>query len=233
MRQSVGPSIFALLSLSGAQLSLQAQGGSVQEEINLWFQEERFIIADRNDDALLDKSEMAHFAEEFAYYLVPRHYGQTDKNQDGMLSFHEVLARSNSEKLYRYNLERRELRALARDYPLLAQADEKSLKKNPALVTQLFSNLLWLSEHTELAEQLYNNHFWTANHPEAIRALHRNLRWMAANPTEAEDLYRDRSATRHVPELLGWRAHHKDFIRRHPSLDDFYRSAFFPGSIRH
>ncbi len=203
----------------------------IYEEINLWFQEERFIISDQNDDALLQRSEMELFASEFGYYLDSRHYQLTDRNQDGLLSFNEMLDRSQSEKIYRYAQEQRELRDLARQYPLLAQAKTKDLKKRPELVEKLFGNLYWLSEHGELAESLYDDKFWISRHPEVLMALHRNLRWMAANPTQAKQLYRDRAATQYLPELLSWRADHKDFIHRHPRLDDFYRRAFFPGGV--
>ena len=208
-----------------------SQGRPMHKEIDLWFQEERFIIADQNDDAHLDRGEMERFASEFGYYLEPRHYALTDKNNDGLLSFNEMLDRSNSEKIFRYTQEQRELRDLSHQYPLLAQANEKYLKARPELVERLFRNLLWLSEHQELAEDLYNDRFWTKQHPEVLIALHRNLRWMAANPNEAKDLYRDRSATQHLPELLSWRADHKDFIHKHPRLEDFYRMAFFPGGV--
>jgi hypothetical protein len=208
-----------------------AQSHPTHQDIDLWFQEERFIIADQNDDALLDQSEMKRFSSEFSYYLEPRHYQLTDKNQDGLLSFNEMLDRSHSEKIYRFSQEQRELRDLAHTYPLLAQADAKYLKARPELVRSLFGNLLWLSDHQKLVESLYGDRFWSSQNAEVLLVLHRNLRWMAANPNGAKALYRDRSATQYLPELLSWRADHKDFIHKHPRLDDFYRSAFFPGGI--
>ncbi len=208
-----------------------AQRSPIHEEIDLWFQEERFLITDLNDDALLERSEMKQFEEEFAYFLVPRHFELSDKNQDGFLSFYELLDRSKSEKLYRYNQERKALRQLGMQYPTLAQANAKFLKKNPSLVEELFGNFFWLADHGDIAEEVYSDKFWTNSHPEAMVVLHRNLRWMAANPSEAKDLYKDRAATQRLPELLGWRADHKDFIRQHPRLDDFYRMAFFPGGL--
>ena len=223
--------IFCVCLTALSSYSLHAQTDPIHEKINLWFQEERFLITDRNEDALLDAEEMKLFQEEFAYFLVPRHYELTDKNQDGFISFRELLDRSHSEKLYRYSLERKMLRNLALDHPLLAQADEKYLKKHPKLVAKLFGNFVWLSENRELAENLYTDRFWTNNHPEVLVSLHRNLRWMAANPADAKSLYRDRSATQYLPELLSWRADHKDFIRQHPRLDDFYRLAFYPGGL--
>jgi len=219
-----------LLTFLFAPVFLLAQS-DIHAEISQWFQEERFIVADQNDDALLDKSEMQAFQEEFCYYLVDRHYQLTDINHDGLLSFHEMLDRSKSEKVYRYNLERKALRGLSSQYPLLAQADARFLKRNPALVADLFSNFVWMAENHKLAEKLVGDSFWMSSHPEASLALHRNLRWMAANPAQAKSLYRDSRATQMLPELLSWRADHQAFIRKHPRLDDFYRQAFFPGGL--
>lgn len=223
--------ILALISQFLLVQKVNAQLDPIHQQINNWFQEERFLIADQNDDALLDQSEMERFENEFSYFLVDRHYELTDQNQDGFISFYELQDRSHSEKLYRYNTERKSLRELSMEHPLLSQADARYLKQNPELVAQLFGNFVWLSENRELAESIYTDRLWTGNHPEVMVALHRNLRWMAANPSDAEKLYRNRSATQYLPELLSWRADHKDFIRQHPRLDDFYRSAFYPGGL--
>ncbi len=201
------------------------------EEITTWFQEERFLIADQNDDALLSRSEMERFQTEFSYFLDNRHFSIADKNKDRLLSFNEIHDKRGAEKVYRYRQERIKLRELARQHPTLAQVRFKYLRQHPALVVELFSNLIWLRENPDLAEKLYKDRRWTGSHPEVLVALHRNLRWMAANPTEAEDLYKNRNATRRLPELLGWRADHKAFINQHPQIERFYEQGFIPGGI--
>lgn len=200
----------------------------MNEKISLWFQEERFIIADQNNDALLDQGEMSQFPEEFGYYLETRHYQLADANQDGLLSFNEMLDLHASEMSYRYNQEQENLNEMIQRYPELVDADVDYLKGHPELVIELFTNLFWLSEFPEAAESIYRDEAWTERHPEVLLALHRNLRWMATNPADAEELYRDRSATQFLPELLSWRADHKDFIHRHPTMEDFYRGIFVP-----
>ncbi|MEL6132937.1 MAG: hypothetical protein AAFR59_06190, partial [Bacteroidota bacterium] len=89
----------------------------------------------------------------------------------------------------------------------------------------------WLSENADIAEKIYKDRRWISSHSEAILVLHRNLRWMAANPSEASHLYNNRYATSQLPELIGWRAEHKMFIRQHPKLDRFYEASFIPGGF--
>lgn len=208
-----------------------AQQGPASE-ISIWFQEERFLMADRNEDAYLDRQEMTAFPNEFVYYLTDQNFGLTDQNGDRKLSFNEIHARRSTENIYRYHIERREIRRLSSEYPLLAQADAKFLRKHPDLVRQLFANLLWMYEHPELAEKIYSDKTWCQSHPEVLVALHRNLRWMAANPATAARLYQNRTATQYVPELMSWRADHKLFIRQHPKWKAFYGEGFIPGGIR-
>ena len=213
-------------------LTTYGQRDHITQKINSWYLDERFLIADLNDDALLDQTELANFRTEFSYYLENRNYLLTDTNRDGMLSFREINARVQSEILYRYNMERREIRNLAREYPMLFQADERYLKGNSQLVYKLFGNLTWMYENDELAEKIYSDRAWMARNPGATVALHRNLRWMAANPVDANNLYADRRVTQQLPELLGWRADHKDFIRRNITADKFYELFFIPEGIR-
>ncbi|MEO0898505.1 MAG: EF-hand domain-containing protein [Bacteroidota bacterium] len=219
--------VLALLLLTPAF----AQIDPLCEEITTWFQEERFLITDQNDDALLSRSEMERFSNEFSYFLDNRHMAIADVNKDGLLSFNEIHSKRSAENVYRYRLERRKLREVARNHPTLAQATSKYLRQHPELVTDLFSNLVWLRENPKLAEKIYKDRRWTATNPEVLVALHRNLRWMAANPTEAQALYKNRNTTRRLPELLGWRADHKAFINQHPQIDRFYEQGFIPGGI--
>ncbi|MCI4666709.1 MAG: hypothetical protein MRZ79_01010 [Bacteroidia bacterium] len=221
----------SLLALLLSTLTVFAQTDPMCEEITTWFQEERFLITDQNDDALLSRAEMERFENEFSYFLESRHFVIADRNQDGLLSFNEIHAKKNAEKVYRFRQDRRKLRELSRVHPTLAQASNKYLKQRPQLVVSLFSNLIWLRENPELAEKLYKDRRWTGTNPEVLVALHRNLRWMAANPSEAEALYKNRNATRRLPELLGWRADHKAFINQHPQIQRFYEQGFIPGGI--
>lgn len=211
------------------QLAAQAD---LNRKLSLWFLEERFLITDQNDDALLDRDEMKRFSREFAYYLDARHFVLSDKNKDGMLSFNELRSRTKSENLYRLSMDRRQIRTLSYEYPYLDQADQKYLKEHPALVKALFGNLVWLYDHVDLAARVYKDKTWTSQHPEVLLALHRNIRWMAANPQNARYLYKDRLATQRLPELLAWRADHKDFMRQYPKANVFYNLDFIPEAIQ-
>lgn len=221
----------SLLAPLLSTLSVFAQTDPMCEEITTWFQEERFLITDQNDDALLSRKEMERFENEFSYFLDSRHFTIADLNKDGLLSFNEIHAKRNAENVYRLRQDRRKLRELSRKHPTLAQANHKYLKQRPALVVDLFANLVWLRENPKLAEKLYKDRRWTGTNPEVLVSLHRNLRWMAANPSEAEDLYKNRNATRRLPELLGWRADHKAFINQHPQIQRFYDKGFIPGGL--
>jgi hypothetical protein len=221
-----------LISLTALTSVLFSQPLALSQEISVWFLEERFIITDSNHDALLAREEMQALPEEFCYYLADENFTASDRNVDGMLSFNEIQARVKTEFLFRYNRDRRQLRQLAMEYPLMAQGEAAYYRQHPQLVEALFGNFVWLCEHTELAARLYEDGFWTAAHPEVLVALHRNLRWMTSNPLEAKKIYAERNATRRVPELVAWRADHQDFMRRHPELESFYRLDFLPGEVR-
>lgn len=219
--------IFLLAHLIISFFYVHAQD-PMNQIVHEWYLEERFIIADQNDDALLDIHELKRFPKEFSYYLADRHYDLSDVNKDGHLSFNELYKRTHSEYKYRYNMERRQLNDLLTQYPALAEADETYLKKTPALVILLFENLFWLVEYSELAAKIYTDKDWTSQHPDVLLALHKNLRWMTANPTKAKSLYKNRNMTRQLPELLGWRADHQAFMRMHPVLNKFYGIDFLP-----
>lgn len=225
---------FAALSLLFACVpffSLHAQTHSPQKEISTWFLEERFLIADQNDDALLDLSELKQFPQEFAYYLTDRNFDLSDNNQDGYLSFNEVNLRRRTENSFLFIYQRRQLREIGRDFPLLAQADIDYLKANPALVSRLFSNLLWMYDNPGLAERLYSDKRWLSANPQAAIALHTNLRWLAAHPTAASQLYRDRGTTQKLPELMAWRSAHKQIMMRMPDVVEMYELEFIPREI--
>ena len=121
---NLSKSIFILFpALLLTIVSANAQIDPICEEITTWFQEERFLITDQNDDALLSRAEMERFENEFSYFLDSRHFSIADLNQDGVLSFNEIHAKRNAEKVYRYRQDRRKLRELSRTYPTLAQAN--------------------------------------------------------------------------------------------------------------
>ncbi|MEM7654508.1 MAG: EF-hand domain-containing protein [Bacteroidota bacterium] len=212
--------------------SLAAQNQVATQEVSLWFLEERFLLTDQNDDALLARSELESFSDEFCYYLEGRNFELADINQDGLLSFNEMLKRVKSENIYQYQLNSKELRALAREYPLLAQADAAYLRKNPKLVETLFGNLVWMYENGDLAKKIYRDKAWLETHPTVSLALHKNLRWMASNPREAKSLYRNREVAMYMPELLSWRSDHQAFIRKNPKLDELYPLGYFQTGIQ-
>lgn len=197
-----------------------------------WFQEERFLIADLDDDARLNRAEVDQFAQEFIYFTNDRQFDLTDRNQDGLLSYSEIRAVTESERNYRFQLDRRELQALARQYPLLAQATLRYLKDNPALVEGLFSNFNWMMEHQNQVLDILNDQVWTSAHPEVMISLHNNLRWMVANPSTARKLYRDRRVTQQLPQFLAWRADHQDLIRQFPSTTAMLDLDFIHAGIR-
>jgi hypothetical protein len=211
---------------------LPAQAPDPTQQVSTWFLEERFLIADQNDDALLERSELEAFSNEFCYYLEGKNYLLSDKNQDGYLSFNEMLKRIKSENIYHYQLESKELRALAREYPILAQVDISYLKKNPELVEQLFGNLVWMYDNSSLAAKLYRDKSWLDQNPRVNLALHKNIRWMASNPKEARSLYRNHEITQFLPELLSWRSDHKAFMRKYPKLDDLYPLGYYQTGIQ-
>ncbi|MEL6591350.1 MAG: hypothetical protein AAFQ68_14775, partial [Bacteroidota bacterium] len=70
---------FSLLAALAPLFSLHAQQ-SPQQQISTWFLEERFLIADQNDDALLQLGEMKRFPQEYAFYLTEDNFSLSDKN---------------------------------------------------------------------------------------------------------------------------------------------------------
>lgn len=219
-----------LATLSSLHMSF-GQHGETNQKIDSWFLEQRFMMADKNDDALLDRREMEKFKEEFVYFLTNRNFDLSDTNKDGLLNFGEMFSRKKSEYLFRYNFERKELRRLIQEYPYLPMADVSYLKKNPALVASLFKNLVWTYEKAEMVEKLLKDAFWLERNPEIMLALHGNLRWMAANPDRARRLYQNRKYTQQLPQFIGWRADHKRFIRSNSLVNRFYEISFIPEGI--
>ena len=197
-----------------------------------WFQEERFLIADLNDDARLDRGEISQFSEEFVFFTDSRQFALTDRNQDGLLSYSEISAVAETERNFRFQYDRRELQFLASQYPMLAQANVSYLKDNPQLTAGLFANFKWMMEHGAIASDLLNDQIWTSRHPEVMVSLHKNLRWMVANPSSARKLYRDRRVTQQLPQFLAWRADHQDLIRRFPGTSSIYDLEFIHSGIR-
>ncbi len=222
--------LITTLILSLSFVFTQAQ--EVETLVGNWYLQERFLIADENDDALLNKAELQHFNKEFAYYLYGRNYQLTDLNMDGKLSFNEMSQRIESEFSFRQQMERKEIRELKSQYPQLADPSIDFLKSNPQLVASLFSNLEWMYTHGNLMLALSEDFGWTKNNPEALLNLQRNLCWLATNPQIARKLYQDRETARQLPELLSWRADHKSFLRSNPFLNGNYMPAFWPGNIR-
>jgi len=231
MKNQIPNCLLTLLAISFSFHLSFGQDLDTNQKINNWFLEQRFMMADKNDDALLDQKEMESFQEEFVYFLTNRYFDLSDVNQDGLLSFSEMFSRRKSEYLFRYNFERKQLRNLIQQYPLLPQADLPYLKQNPALVASLFANLVWLYEEAELVEKLLKDAYWLENNPDIMLALHKNIRWMAANPSRARRLYQNRTLTQQLPQFVGWRADHKKFIRTNSLVDRFYEISFIPEGI--
>lgn len=222
--------IFAALFLTTSFIQSQAQ--ETETLLGNWYLQERFIIADKNEDALMEKAELQQFPNEFAYYLYGRNFDLTDLNQDSKLSFNEMVQRVESEFSFRQQMERKEIRELKAKYPQLSNPDLPFLKENPVLVAKLFSNLEWMYTNKKLVIQLNKDAQWSQDHPETLISLQRNLCWLATNPEAARTLYKNREATRQLPELLSWRADHKSFMKSYPFLNGNYMPAFWPGNIR-
>lgn len=221
-----------LLLFSFSHFTSSAQNDDFSRVASDWFQEERFLMADQNDDARLNAAELQAFEDEFVFFLDARQYDWTDRNNDGLLSFTEIKSVEESEINYRFQAERREIQVLTRSYPLLAQADKQYLKSNPALVASLFGNFKWLMEHEALAQDLLSDQLWISQNPEVVVTLHKNLRWMVANPESAKKIYRDRRVTQQLPQFLAWRADHQDLIRRYSPAGTIYTLDFIHSGIR-
>ena len=200
---------------------------SNSKEIRDWYLEERFLITDSNDDALLDRTELAKFSDEFSYYLVEEHFNASDYNNDRHLSFNEIRNRVHSEMMYRTSTERRALRKLQQTYSIPSKPSINFYMQRPSLVASLFGNLTWMQENPKMVQDILSKGEWIQNHEEVSIVLQKNLRWMVSHPTEAEKLYNQRSTTELLPELLSWRADHKIFIRQNHMLDRAYLVDFF------
>ncbi len=227
------PSLLVHLFLSALVVPVIAQTADFNEAVANWYQEERFLLADRNDDALLDKAEMGKVAPEFSYFLANNHFELTDKNGDQKLSFNEVRQRSYPEMMFRYQEEKNAIRVLAINYPLVDQADLSYLKSNPGLAVALLRNYVWMYDHEGLVDKLMSEVAWLNQHTEVMMALHQNLRWMAAHPRSARTLYANRSLSQRLPELQGWRSAHMSFIPKYPRLEQAYDNGFIPSGARH
>lgn len=220
--------IFLLSPLTLLQF-LQVIGQNLPDsrEIKDWYLEERFLITDSNDDALLDRTELAKFSDEFSYYLVEEHFTASDYNKDRHLSFNEIRNRVHSEMMYRASTERRELRKLKQSYSIPAKPNRNFYMQRPNLVANLFGNLTWMQENPEMVRDILSHGQWIQDHDAVTIVLQKNLRWMVSHPKEAEKLYNIRSTTELLPELLSWRADHKNFIRQNQMLNKAYLVDFF------
>jgi len=216
-RNTLFLAFFCLLNATSAF----SQSNTQSNPIDTWFLEERFLIADKNEDALLSLAELQQYNAEFSYYLTDNNFSLTDMNRDGKLSFNEVFKRAQTEFIYRQSMERKEIRSLLAQHPQLGQGAEPVLRANPAIAERLFSNFTWLQDNAQTAARVYNDHVWAMGNRPAMVSLHKNLRWMVANPNDARTLYKDRAVTEALPELLGWRNAHKDLMRKYPDVERF------------
>lgn len=203
---------------------------TMQEKVSNWYWQERFVVADANEDALLEKVELGKFATEFSYYLEAKNFQLSDENHDGFLSYQEMLSRKEAEANYRISMESRQIRSLEAANQGLANADVQFLKNNSVLTMTLFSNFTWMIQHADLAEKLYSDKLWMATHTSVSNALHHNLCWMASNPKSAKVIYEAQKTA--SPELLGWRADHLKFIRQNPALETHYQLEGFQAIIK-
>ncbi len=203
---------------------------TMQQKVSNWYWQERFVVADANEDALLEKAELSKFASEFSYYLDTKNFQLSDENHDGFLSYQEMLTRKDAEANYRTTMESRQIRALEAANAGLAAADVQFLKNNSVLTASLFSNFTWLIQHAELAEKIYSDKLWIATHTSVGNALHHNLCWMASNPKSAKGMYEAQKVA--SPELLGWRSDHLKFIRQNPALAAYYQLEGFKAGIK-
>jgi hypothetical protein len=204
-----------------------AQQNNHHDAITTWFLEERFLIADQNEDALLSTAELRQYECEFSYYLIEQHFKICDSNTDGHLSYNEILRRVRSEFVYRTSMDQKNARAAMADYPGVTSIDAKFLRHHPEVTRKLFANYYWLQMNPDIAADLYKDPLWAVTNREAIVALHKNLRWMTANPTHAKMLYGYSGATGSLPEFMGWRNDHKELMRKYPNVDRLDGQTFF------
>jgi hypothetical protein len=220
------------LVLSLLFLSSFSQTTFAQQQLNKvlsdWYLEERFILVDKDRDALLDLDELQQFAQEFAYYLEPRNYALSDTDGDGKLSYKETRQRVVVEFNYRYAREIATLSEAIRSNPELKTADAAWLKSNPAITASLFGNFYWMNNHAALAREVYQDQAWMQTNSEVLAALQRNICWLVTHPADAKQLYKALKISRKAPEMMSWRAAHKSLLRRYNELPEDIVLSFLP-----
>ncbi|MFK7971015.1 MAG: hypothetical protein AB8F95_11640, partial [Bacteroidia bacterium] len=223
MKQLLQFLLFSVLLLP----SLQAQQ-SLNQVLTDWYLEERFILADQDKDALLDKDELKQFPQEFGYYLDSRNFGLTDLDKDGKLSFRETKSRVLVEFNFRYAKELSALATLEKQYPALAQPTLETLKANPSLTAALMGNLYWMNSNADLAKAIYQDREWMQSQSEVLASLQRNLCWLITHPSDAKQLYKSLKLSRKAPEMMSWRSAHKTLLRRYEDLPEDIVLSFLP-----
>lgn len=211
-----------LLCLACLLLNAVSAQVSTAEKVSKWYWKERFAAADANENALLEKSELAKFPSEFAYYLESRNFIIADENNDGELSYNEMQNKKNAEIAYRSTMENRQIRTLEGNFPELAKNPLTFLRSNPEMANTLFGNFTWMTKNAAVVSDLIKDKSWIDAATEAGNALNHNLCWMASNPNSAKYLYENRKNSFSTAELLGWRAEHIKFLRQNTVMDNFY-----------
>lgn len=219
--------VLSLLFLTSLSQSIYAQQ-QLNQVLSDWYLEERFILVDKDKDALLDRDELKQFAQEFAYYLEPRNYTLSDADGDGKLSYRETRARVVVEFNYRYAREVEALSAFNKEETSLRDADAAWLKDHPAVAAQLFGNLHWMNNHTEVAREVYQDKDWMQSNSEVLASLQRNICWLVTHPADAKQLYKELKISRKAPEMMSWRAAHRSFLRRYNELPEDIVLSFLP-----
>lgn len=202
--------------------SLPLFSQSLSDKVSTWYWEERFAVADVNEDALLEKSELSKFSTEFAFYLDSKNFTSTDENGDGFLSFAEMIGKKNAEIGFRTTMENRQIRSLIAANPELANPTLVFLKSKPEITSLLLGNFTWMTQNLSLTEAIYTDKYWMNANPKANEALQRNLCWMASCPQSAKYLYTQHKNSISAPELIGWRADHLKFLRQNTLSEDLY-----------
>ncbi|MEZ4684757.1 MAG: hypothetical protein R3B47_01395 [Bacteroidia bacterium] len=216
---------FLFLASLGQSMYAQQQLNQILSD---WYLEERFILVDKDKDALLDRGELQQFNQEFAYYLEPRNFLLSDTDGDGKLSYREMRTRVVVEFNYRYA---REVEALTKAYaeaPGLRAADAAWLKSHPAITASLFGNLYWMNNHSELAREVYQDKEWMQEQSNVLASLQRNICWLVTHPADAKQLYKDLKISQKAPEMMSWRAAHKNLLRRYNELPEDIVLSFLP-----
>lgn len=213
-------------------LGQSAYGQSTGDKISNWYWKERFTTADANRNAMLERTELSKFPSEFSYYLDNRNFMVSDLNEDGELSFGEMIDKKESEIAYRNAMETRQIRQLEATYPALVKSPTDFILATPTIAAILFENFAWTTQHRDVMEVLYKNKTWMNSNKEAAAALNRNLCWMASNPKSAEYLYNNQKSGFSTPELLAWKSEHLKFMRQNNVADNFYTLDGYKGYIK-